>query len=172
MDSSACGFLSSLSPEVQTRVLMEFQHRCRIEGQRDFSRLVTNFVNKCCSDESREQAAYDVAQRDREDDPAAVRQDARAPLTEEAAKVAEFLAELPLDARALDLCCGSSYEVQSRAMLEFIPDAFGVSDYSCPVTALVDKHRAVERGRARTVGRVAGLDQMRWAEMAGARLPP
>jgi len=161
IDERAYNFFAVSSPEVQHKVLREFQPMH--EGEQSYSKLFTAFLNKCRTAVAATGLPVDAQPGPGElpTQPASALQAlldggaaaADTPLAGEAARGAlavrppeqagealdleEFRLRFPMDDRAFDFLATAPREVQERVLETFVPQRLDDTDFSAPVTAYV-----------------------------------
>mmetsp|Transcript_71090 Transcript_71090/g.211946 ORF Transcript_71090/g.211946 Transcript_71090/m.211946 type:complete len:596 (-) Transcript_71090:108-1895(-) len=162
IDERAYNFFAVSSPEVQQKVLREFQPMH--EGEQSYSKLFTAFLNKCRAAVATTGAPVDALpalDHVRVSEPASALQAlldrgaaaADTPAAGEAARGAlavrlpeqagealdleEFRLRFPMDDRAFDFLATAPREVQERVLETFVPQRLDDTDFSAPVTAYV-----------------------------------
>jgi len=163
IDERAYNFFASSSPEVQEKVMREFQPMH--EGEASYSKLFTAFVNKCRTfvattvdvahthttgvdgvQSYQDSGVIDNGSADVYDHyGGSARQVSSGSTTaagdqqaiEPSLDLEEFRLRFPMDERAFDFLATAPREVQERVLETFVPQRLDDTDFSAPVTAYV-----------------------------------
>eukprot|EP00930_Biecheleria_cincta_P087434 TRINITY_DN76665_c0_g1_i1.p1 TRINITY_DN76665_c0_g1~~TRINITY_DN76665_c0_g1_i1.p1 ORF type:complete len:705 (-),score=109.87 TRINITY_DN76665_c0_g1_i1:60-2174(-) len=164
MDDRAFEYLSTAPAAAQAQVLSEF--RPRVEGEEDYSSLVTTLVKRArmtaMNSPAQSPSVPALAAHDRSMEPP----------TEEELTV--FRLRYPMDDRAFEYLSTAPAAAQIQVITEFRPRTEGESDYSSLITSFVKRARM--NAPAQSVSSVASAalrqaDSAAWRQQVHEQLP-